>query len=86
MEAVRSRPFARTAESGKFLGSSVVISSAVIVVVQRPWLKQRKETFRCADSREVDGYCCLKATTSDVVLETQVEHCPAATIATTRSE
>ncbi len=81
MEAARSRPFARTAESGKFLDSSVVIDSAVVVIVQRPWLKQRKETFGCADSREADGYCCLKATMSDGVLEPQVENCPA-TIAT----
>ncbi len=86
MEAARSRPFARMAESRKFLGNSVVIDSAVIVVVQRPWLRQRMETFGRADRREADSCCCMKATTSDVVLETQVEHCPAVTIATVRNE
>ncbi len=69
------------AESGMFLNSLVVIDSAVIVVVQRPWSRQRMETFGCADRREVDSYCSLKATTSDEVLEAQVEHCPAATMA-----
>ncbi len=86
MEAARSRPFARMAGSGKFLGSSIVIDSAIIVVVQQLWLRQRMEMFGCADRRKVDGYCWLKATTSDVVLETQVEHCPAVTIATMRNE
>ncbi len=65
-----------------FFSSSVVIGSAVIVVVQWPWSRQRMETFGCAGRREADRYCCLKATTSDVVLEAQVEHCPAVTMAT----
>ncbi len=86
MEAAKSRSFARMAESGKFLGNSVVIDLAVIVVVQRPRLRQRMETFRSADRREADSYCCLKAMTSDVVLGTQVEHCPAVTIATVRNK
>ncbi len=86
MKAAKSRPFARTAESGKFLGSSVVVDLAIIVVVQRPRSRQRMETFRGADRRETDSYCCSKATTSDVVLETQVEHCPAVTIATVRNK
>ncbi len=57
------------------------MESAVIVVVQWLWLRQRRETLGCTDRREADGYCCLKATMSDVVLEAQVEHCLAATMA-----